>query len=330
MSKLTILSLSALAVALTSCTGSTGHQSNEKYILVCANTKLQYWQTAATGLSRAAKVVDVTSETDGPETYDPQAEQQAFRTAVAKNPAGIMVSPADPNLLKSDIDAAIAKGIPVITFDSDAPSSKRLTFIGTNNHEAGVMGAKRMVKELDGKGNVVIYTMPGQLNLEERLAGYKEIFGQNPGIHIVDTVDVKGDPRVAFDATSDILDKGKMKPDGFACLEAIACKEVADVLDRKKITGKKIVAMDTDQGTLDWVKKGNISATIAQKPFTMAYYGLIMLAQLHLNKPANLEQNWAEDTQSILPVFVDTGATLIDQGNVDKFISDRDAAKSGK
>ena len=36
-----------------------------------------------------------------------------------------------------DIDAAVDAGIPVLTVDSDSSLSKRLTFIGTNNYEAG-------------------------------------------------------------------------------------------------------------------------------------------------------------------------------------------------
>jgi len=146
----------------------------------------------------------------------------------------------------------------------------------------------------------------------------------------VETVDIKGDPRIAFDTTSDILDKNKLKPDAFVCLEAIACKEVADVLERKKITGKTIIAMDTDQGTLEWIKRGAIAATIAQKPFTMAYYGLKMLADLHLNKPSGIDQNLAQNAQSPLPVFIDTGATLIDKSNVDTFITQRDSAAASQ
>ncbi|MGI8744173.1 MAG: substrate-binding domain-containing protein [Bryobacteraceae bacterium] len=318
----------ALLTALAGCTGKTGHKSNEKYFLVTTNIKLPYWQAAAAGLAKAARELDVTAETTGPDTYDPPAEQSAFEAAVAKNPAGILVSAADPNLMKSGIDSAISKGIPVITIDSDTPDSKRLVFIGTNNRHAGFMGGQRAAKELNGRGNVIVYTMPGQSNLEERLHGYSEAFAATPGIKIVETVDVKGDPRVAFDRTSDILDKGKLKPDGFVCLEAIACKEVADVLDRKKITGKVIVAMDTDQGTIEWIKKGAIAATIAQKPYTMAYYGLKMLGDLHLNKPQTLDTNWAQDTQSPLPGFVDTGATLIDKSNVSVFISSRDASNT--
>lgn len=326
MSKFHSLPIYAILITLVGCTGKTGHKSNEKYYLVSTNIKIPYWQGAASGLFKAGKELDVSAEAVGPDTYDPAAEQAAFRTAVAKEPAGILVSAADPNLLKSDIDAAIAKGIPVISIDSDTPDSKRLLFIGTNNRQAGLLGGRRAVKELNGRGNVIIYTIPAQANLEERLRGYKDVFTESPGIKVVETVDMKGDPRVAFDTTTDILDKGKLKPDGFICLEAIACKEIADVLDRKKISGKVILAMDTDQGTIDWVKKGLIAATIAQKPYTMAYYGLKMLGDLHLNKPTTLDRNWSQDTTSPLPVFVDTGATLIDKNNVDAFISARESA----
>ena len=327
MFKITLLSLSALLVLLTGCTGGTGHKSNEKYFLVTTNTKVSYWQAAASGLARAAKQLDVQAQMVGPDSYDPQAEQAAFRESLAKNPAGILVSAADANLMKDDIDKAISQGVPVITIDSDAPESKRLTFIGTRNREAGIMGARRAVKELNGKGSVVIYTMPGQPNLNERLNGYKDVFSDNPGIKIAEIVDIKGSPTIAFDTTSDILDKGKLKPDGFICLEAIACKEVADVLDRKKVTGKIIIAMDTDQGVLDWIKKGMIQATIAQKPFTMAYYGVKMLGDLHLNPLKPLDVNWSQDTTSPVPMFIDTGATLIDKSNVDAFLTSRDAAK---
>jgi ribose transport system substrate-binding protein len=97
------------------------------------------------------------------------------------------------------------------------------------------------------------------------------------------------------------------------------------VLDRNKVT-KMVVAMDTDEGTLNWIQKGVIAATIAQKPFTMAYYGTKMLDELQHRKPASLDINWAQDPFSPLPTFVDTGATLITKENVADFIKARDAA----
>jgi ribose transport system substrate-binding protein len=298
---------------------SSRHDPNEKYYLVTANTKVNYWQTAASGLSQGARSLGVLAEVAGPETYDPQAEAQEFRSVTAKKPAGILVSAADPAVMKAPIDEAISQGIPVITIDSDSPNSQRLTFIGTNNYQAGLMGGRTLVESLHDKGNVVFYTMPGQENLDERLQGYKNILADHPQVKIVDVVDVKGDPRVAFDATMDILNKGKLKPDAFVCLVSTACPEVADVLDRNKISGKVVVAMDTDADTIKWVQKGLIAATIAQKPFTMAYYGIRMLDGLHHYKLPTLTGNWAQNTQSPVPVFIDTGATLIDKTNLAAF-----------
>jgi ribose transport system substrate-binding protein len=57
----------------------------------------------------------------------------------------------------------------VITIDSDAANSKRLMFVGTDNYKAGMMGAEVAAKQLGGKGNVVVYTIPEQTNLNQRL-----------------------------------------------------------------------------------------------------------------------------------------------------------------
>jgi len=305
-------------LGLMACTGSR-HEATEKYYLVASNTKIAYWQAAGAGLDRAARGLGVPAEMVGPETYDPQAEAQAFRDALAKKPSGMLVSAADPTLMKDPIDAAIAQGIPVITVDSDAPASKRVTFIGTNNYQAGLMGGRILADRMHGKGDVVVYTMPGQSNLDERLQGYKNILADHPQMKIVRIVDVKGNPAIAFDTTEEIL-KGKSVPDGFACLVSSACQEVADVLDRHNVENKILVAMDSDADTLAWIQKGKIAATIAQKPFTMAHFGVIMLDSLHHYKLPTLDENWTQDTRSPLPVFVDTGATLIDKNNVEAFL----------
>jgi len=316
--RVALFASAVLSFGLAACTGSR-HEATEKYYLVVSNTKLPYWQAASAGLSRAAHNLGVATEMVGPDTYDPQGEAQAFRDAAAKKPSGILVSAADPNIMKDPIDAAIGQGIPVITIDSDAPTSKRLTLIGTNNYEAGLMGGRVLAERLGKKGDVVIYTMPGQVNLDQRLQGYKNILAEHPQIKIVRIVDVKGDPSVAFDTTEDIL-KGKSVPDGFVCLVSTACQEVASVLDRQKVDNKVLVAMDSDANTLTWIQKGKIAATIAQKPFTMAHYGVIMLDSLYHYKLPTLQGNWSQDTRSPIPVFVDTGATLIDKSNADAFL----------
>jgi ribose transport system substrate-binding protein len=308
---------------LAGCGGSP-HASTEKYWLVATNIKIPYWQNANAGLMHAAQQMGVKAEMVGPDSFDPKAEHDAFQKVLAEKikPAGIMVSVADPAVMQPDIDAAIGQGIPVVTVDSDAPASKRLTFVGTDNYKAGTMGAQLAAKQLQGKGSVVVFTMPEQANLKDRLRGYRDGFEGHPGIKIVDVVDIKGDPRIAFDRTQDLIDKkGMDKVDGFICLEAIACPEVADVLDRNKVGGKVVVAMDTDPRTLDWIKKDRIAGTIAQKPFTMGFVGVPALDTLHHYPPNPLDKLWTQDPQSPVATFIGTGEMLVDKSNVDTLAS---------
>src|SRR5208283_3119880 len=204
-------------------------------------------------------------------------------------------------VLKDSIDKAIAAGIPVVTMDSDAPASKRLFFIGTNNYQAGFSGGQRLAQELRGKGNVVAFTMPDQPNLQDRLRGYKDALARTPDIKITRVVDIQGDPRIAFDTATQIVGKERDKVDGFVCLEAQSGKEVAGVLNSYHVTGKVVIAMDTDQETLAWIQKGVIAATIA-------------------HKPSSLDVDWSRDNFAPIPSFVDTGSAMIDKSNVESFV----------
>jgi hypothetical protein len=162
-----------------------------------------------------------------------------------------------------------------------------------------------------------------QKNLDERLSGYREAFAAHPQIKIIEVVDIQGSGQVALDKAREILAKRKGNVDGFVCLEAVSGKEVADVLDHMHLQGKTVVAMDTDDGTLEWIRKGMIAATIAQKPYTMAYYGLKTLDELHHRKPDLQNTSLLQGPFAPLPTLVDTGATLIDKDNLDSFIRAR-------
>ncbi len=316
------LRLSALiliSLFLLSC--SNAHNSDEYFVFVSSNIQLPYWKTAGSGFSHAAaEFKGIRFDFTGPQSYDPKAERDALDQAVQKKATGILLSVADASVLKDSIDKAIAAGVPVITIDSDAPSSKRLFFIGTNNYQAGFTGGQRLAQELKGKGNVVVFTMPDQPNLQDRLRGYKDALAKSPNIKITRVVDIQGDPRIAFDTTTQIVGKERDKVDGFVCLEAQSGKEVASVLSSYKISGKVVIAMDTDQETLDWIQKGVIAATIAQKPYTMAFVGMQMLDNLYHHKPPSLDADWGKDSFAPIPMFVDTGSDLIDKANVQSFI----------
>ena len=317
----TSLTLMALGAGLLASTGCQRYSKSETYYLISNNLKLSYWKTANAGFEKAAAALGVTARLEGPDTFDPQAEQAAFDKAVAAKPAGILVSVADATLMTPAINNAIAAGIPVITMDSDAPGSNRLMFVGTNNLEAGRLGGARVVFKLNGKGNVAFFSMPGQPNLDERLKGYKDAFASYPGIKVVEVFNIKGDSGTAFDEAQKLVaKKGPDKIDAFICLEASAGKGIAEVLHRVEGSDRTLIAMDVDQDTLKLINMGEIDSTVSQRPYTMGYVGLKTLAEIHHALPQRFATDYGFDPHSPYPVFIDTGTALVDPSNVDNFI----------
>jgi len=311
-----VVAAAALALFGLAACQTPYHDQQERYVFVASNVNIPYWQEAQAGLTDAAKQMGVKAEMTGPDKFDPQAQLDAFQKAVAGKPAGIMISVTRPELLQDAINGAIAQGIPVITVDSDAPNSKRVMFVGTDNLRAGSESARRMADILKGQGQVVIVSVPGQLNMDQRAQGVNDTLKKYPGIKIVQTIDDKGDPRVANDSVSTLL-KAKAKIDGIICLEASGGSGAAEALHRldAKIP---IVGFDKDPETLDWIDRDGITATVTQKPYVMAYYALKFADDLHHNAVHDFK-DWRTAPAPPMPTFVDTGTAVVDKRNLKEF-----------
>jgi len=294
------------------------HEKDERYVFVAFNTSLPYWQEAAAGLEDSAKQLGVKAELTGPANFSTNEEVTAFQQAVGQKPAGILLSASNPDLFKAPINAAIQAGIPVICVDADVPSSSRVLFVGTDNFRGGQESGKRMADLLSGKGNVVIISIPGQFNLDERVRGVNDALKKYPGIKVTKTLDDKGDSRNAYDAITSLL-QSKDKPDGIIGLEASGGAGAADALHRIDLTGKiPIVAFDKDPETLDWIQRGAITATVVQKPYVMSFYGLKFLDDLHHNAVHEFK-DWRTAPNPPMPAWVDTGTAIVDKNNLAAF-----------
>jgi len=294
------------------------HEENERYVFVATNINLPYWQEAQAGFLDAAKALGVKAEMTGPATYDPSGEVGIFRQVVEQHPAGICLSAARPEIFQADIDKAIAQGIPVICVDADVPNSKRVLYIGTDNFKAGRESMKRMAALISGRGNIVVVTIPGQGNLDDRLAGVADALKNFPSLKLSKILDDKGDLRNAYDQISELLQK-KEKIDGIICLEATGGPGAASALHRLDLEGKvPIVAFDKDPETLGLIEKGAIASTIAQKPYVMSYYGLKFLDDLHHNAVKEFK-DWRTAPAAPLPTWVDTGTAVVDKSNLAAF-----------
>ena len=152
------LAICAAALLLLGGMGCQHRSKSDKYYLIGGNLKVPYWKTVTAGFNQAASDYNVTAIVDGPQEDDANAEADAFQRAAATKPAGILVSVLDANRMQQVIGNAVRSGVPVVTVASDAAGSGRLYFIGTNNYEAGHLGAQRLLQLLHNKGNVVFFT----------------------------------------------------------------------------------------------------------------------------------------------------------------------------
>ncbi len=308
------VTLFAGAVLIASC-AKPYHAETERYVFVATNINLPYWQEARAGFMDAAKSLGVKAELVGPTGYQPNAEMLQFRQIVDEEPSGICLSAARPELFKADIDKAIAKGIPVICVDADAPDSGRLLYIGTDNFKAGRESLKQMAALAPGNKNIAVITIPGQRNLDDRMAGMVDALKNFPAIKLTTILDDKGDARNAFDQVSDLIQK-KEKVDGIICLEATGGSGAAEAVHRFNLDGRMpIVAFDNDPETLDWIERGAITVTVTQKPYVMSYYGLKYLDDLHHNAVHQFK-DWRTALAVPMPTSVDTGTVVVDKNNL--------------
>ncbi|NIK79908.1 ribose transport system substrate-binding protein [Paenibacillus castaneae] len=293
--------------------------TEEKYVMVNFLTGIDYWKNGLKGFEDAAGALGVSVEYRGSTQYDVQEEVMVLEQVIARNPAGIAVSAINSEALNAAINKAIEAGIPVVMFDSDAPDSDAYSFLGTNNYNAGVTAARKMAELTGSRGKVGIITLPNQLNHQERMRGFKEtLTDEFPELKLIGVEDGKGDQLVTEQKVREMMEQ---YPDltGVFLTEANGGIGAGNaVLRAGKLDQVRIISFDTDKGTLDMVKSGTISATMAQGTWNMGYWSLMHLFHLR-NELVEPMPDWRESNVPPLPPYVDTGITVVTKSNVDLF-----------
>jgi len=292
-------------------------KSNQLYIEVSALGNMDYFYDHKMGMQKVGEELGVKTEYVGPAEYDMNAMIAAFEQSIAKKPQGIVVVGFEDSL-NPIVQKAIDAGIPVVTVDADLPNSARVAFVGTGNFNAGKTGGQYLAKIINGKGKVALMTKPGQSNLEERIAGYRDALSNYPGIEIVQIADTQSDSVVAAQAAAALLQKF---PDlaGIACVEAAGGAGAATAVKEAGLVGKvKIISMDRGNDVVAAIEDGTITASVAQQTALMPYYATQILYNLANSKVAITTDNKAAGVAGI-PQVVDTGSIIVDANNAKYF-----------
>jgi ribose transport system substrate-binding protein len=182
-------------------------------------------------------------------------------------------------LLADAIDRAVDLGIPVVTWDSDAPKSKRRAFYGVNDFEAGKALGEGLARLIGGRGKVALITALGADNLQKRLEGAQEALRQFPDIEVVEVFDIRDDAvRV-----SEVLATGTQRYPDLAGWLSVGGWPVflRNALDPVDTSRTKVAAFDTIPPAPDLVRAGKVHLLVGQKYFGWGTEAVRLLHRLH-------------------------------------------------
>lgn len=176
------------------------------------------------------------------------------------------------------VDRAVDRGIPVVTFNSEYEAkSKRMTFVGQNAYQSGVVSAEALSKKMNGKGKILVVTSDLSItNHELRRAGFNKTIEANKNLSIVDVLEVHDNNDEAYKKVKAYMQKDP-NIDGIF-LVAGGQIGTAQVVEEMGRVGKtKIVLYDFMQDILQYIKKGVVTCAIGQDPFRQGHDPVIYL-----------------------------------------------------
>ncbi|MGB5439491.1 MAG: substrate-binding domain-containing protein [Gammaproteobacteria bacterium] len=241
-------------------------------------------EAAAKDLSDKYKMIDVTVDWRTPSVEDAKSQAQRILEAVDEGTDAIMVSCSNDEILQRAINRAVERGVPVMTFDSDAPNSRRFAFYGANDIELGEDVMNQLAKLMGNKGRIAILAgNAGALNLQKRVAGVKKAAASYPEIEIVG---VFNHPETAGQAAAEVLRVNQAYPDldGWAMVGgwAFFSDTLMDKIDPEKL---KIVAVDALPAQLPYVEKGIVPVLLGQPTFRWGKTSVEkIIDKIHLDK----------------------------------------------
>ena len=253
-----------------------------------------------------------------PPSEDGAVQAQRVAQAVNEGANAILLAASDAGKLVGAVDEAVARGVPVMTFDSDVPGSKRFSFYGGDDALIGRQIMDELATQMGGKGKVAILAgNQNAPNLQKRVAGTRDAAKQYPGITIVNAFNHIETPQ---DAAAEVLRVQNAYPDlqGWAMVGgwALFTKGLLTDLDPKKV---KIVSVEAIPPELPYIEQGLAPVLLAQPVFLWGYVSVkTIFDHVYLKKevPAHVQMDLVRVTKDNLGTWArqlrDWGFTDVD------------------
>jgi ribose transport system substrate-binding protein len=269
------------AVTLAACGGSAPADAPPaarglKIAMIAKSSTNPVFLSARTGAEAAAKELSARHGVPveivwlTPPQEDGQVQAQRIAQAVNEGAQAVLISCSDAGKVTGAINDAVGRGVAVMTFDSDAPESRRFAFYGVDDVKTGETVMEELAAQMKGKGAVAILAgNQNAPNLRKRVEGVRQAAARHPGITIVDTFYHIETPQ---DAAAEVIRVQNAYPQvrGWAMVGGwpLFTATLLNDLDPARV---KIVAVDALPAELAYVDKGLAPVLLAQPTYLWGY-----------------------------------------------------------
>ena len=258
------------------------------------------------GVEKAAAEFGVDAVLVGPVGPDAEAQIAELESLVEAGVDGLAISSVSSGALAPVIDRLVEQGIPVVTFNTDNPESKRLAFAGQDLVQSGYNAAKALADLLGGKGDVIITTLDAAAQWSiDRETGARNAFAEYPDIKVLQTVNTGTEPQEIYAAIENAL-QANPTVSGVLSLECCSVSPAGEYVKRNNL-GEQITVVGFDEvpTTLELIKEGYVQASFSQDPPRQTYEAVKMLVDFLGGKAIS---------------GVDTGIARIDKTNLEDYM----------
>jgi simple sugar transport system substrate-binding protein len=261
--------------------GAGNFVSTPKYKFVFVNhvTTNPFFTPTQYGAEDASALFDTTFQWTGSKTSQVSEMVNAMNTAITGKADGIAVALIDDRAFNDPIQKALDAGIPVVSYNADAPNSGRLAYIGQDLFESGVQMGKRIAELVPAGSQVALFiATPGSANIQPRIDGAMRSLQQSGKDYQYKAIATGAEVNEEL-SRIDSYYIGNKDVKGMFAVDAGSTQSVAQVVQKYKLREKGVKAggYDVLPKTLELLKAEQLDFTIDQQAYLQGFYPVVQL-----------------------------------------------------
>lgn len=278
-----------LAGAAWSCSREAEGPQAPLIAVIPKGTTHEFWKSIHAGAVQGSRDAGVAIYWKGPNKDDDRdAQIRVVEDAISRGVDGIVIAPSDNKALVRPLEEAVKHGIPVIVIDSPIDWEGKVSYIGTDNYDGGVVAARALAGLLGNRGKVILMRyFEGSGSTMAREVGFLDTLAKEfPELEILSSNQYGGATTESCYATAENLLNSYAAVDGIFCACEPTTFGMLRALQDSGRAGKiKVIGFDATEKMLEGLRKGDLHGLVLQNPFRMGELGVRAMADHLAGRP---------------------------------------------